>query len=457
MKTIMKILFLIFIPAVFISIFFIVHIFFYDPFIQFAPKNTFFYSYANLSSFNVLTKNFNNIINQREDIKEFIKSNINNDTLYKINNYYKHKIGLFLSKDNNNINIYIALEKNNIENKDINLDINEFKNLINKYFGYNIKLESKFIGNYLFITNNINSLENITKNRFVFYKDYLYLIYKNKELNKFLFKNIIDGYINTEILNNELGENKIDIFNKKYSLFSLKYNNKKIIFDINNLKNINSELNNIDINNLNKPNLIIDNININNLYDRSIVLFKNSTQLNKKVSFLEKYFNDENININNFKNIFDNNGKIFLTFKDDINVNNIKDFLIILNLNKFNNYYDQIRNFESVFLREYAKDNLILKEDEVSKEKILDYNNLNFEEIKIDNKLIDQKVKYLKLKNGNIYFSYIYDKGYFIISNSLEMLENLYYKNNNYNVIEVNNINSNIELESHENNLIIRL
>ena len=37
------------------------------------------------------------------------------------------------------------------------------------------------------------------------------------------------------------------------------------------------------------------------------------------------------------------------------------------------------------------------------------------------------------------------------------MLENLYYKNNNYNVIEVNNINSNIELESHENNLIIRL
>lgn len=464
MKKIFKILLLILIPTLLIGSFFIFHVFFYDPFIKFAPKNTFFYTYANLSKFNIFTKEFNNIISERDDIKKYIENNIDKNNLYKISNYYNHKIAFFLSNENDNINLYIVFKKNkNVKKDNINLEVNNFENIINKYFDSKnkIKLSGEFIGEYFFITNNLNSLNNIQKNSYIFYKEYLYLIFKNKEFDNFLSKDLMNGYININPIKKILDENNINIFNKDYSLFSINYINKKIELKINNIRNIKSEANNFYIYNLFKPNIIIDNFGINNFYKKIKTILEKEESVKNEISFFEKFLNYENINTEEFENIFNNESKIFLTFNHKTDLNNINNFLIITKLNNFLDYYNEIKNLEKIFLREAGKNNLIETEENILeeitiKEKSINTKNLKFEEMDIYNNGIKQNLKFLKLKDYAIYYSFINDGGYFVVSNSLNMINNLYYNEPNKDILEINNLESDIIFRNEKNNLIIK-
>lgn len=428
------------IPIILIACFFVFNIFFYDPFIKFAPKNTFFYSYINLNN--------KNLIKERIDIKNIIENNISKENLNIINKYYKNKFSIFISKDENKDNIYIVFNLKNNKNIEL-LNNNDFENIINKYLNINIKLNSGFIGDNLFITNNIDSLEKIKENEYDFYKDYLYLIYKNKEYKSLVLKSGISGYFNVESNKEILEKNNINIFNKDYSLFSLNYINKKIIFNINNIKNIKSDINLLNINNLNKPNIIVDNFNINNLYNKLIPIFKKDKDINNKILFAEKILEDENININDFQRLFNNKSKIFLTFNNEIRINNIKNYLIILDLKNFTNYFNEIKSFEKIFLREKAKSNTKTLQTKIStglllKEEIINYNDIKFENIVLENNGLKQSVDFYEFKDkSRIYFSRVNNKGYYIISNSPEMLSNLYYSEEDSDIFEINKVEQN--------------
>lgn len=463
MKKIFKILLVILIPIILISSFFILHIFFYDPFIKLAPKNTFFYSYINLSKTNIFTKEFNSIINDRKDIKNYIENNISENNLYKINNYYNNKIGIFLSNDSN-INVYIVFKKqsNNLLDKDINLDVNDFENIINKYLGQDnkIQLHGEFLDNYFFITNNLNSLQNINSEQYTFYKDYLYTIFKNKDFYNLISRNLISGYINIIPIQNLLDQNNINIFYKNYSLFSINYVNKKIEFKINNINNLRSDMNDLDIYNLFRPNIIIDNVNITNFYNSTYQYLINNEKTKNEVLFFNKFLNYENIDISSFKKLFNNVSKVFLVFDHKINLNNIKNFLIITKLDNINNYQDEISNLEKIFLREAGKNNLksVSKNESgfIIEEKVINSDNVKFDTMNIYNNGIKQNLKFLKLNNSTIYYSLIDGSNYFILSNSINMINNLYYNRPIGNIIEINNLESSILFSNIGNNLIIK-
>jgi len=463
MKKMFKIFLIILIPAILITLFFILHIFFYDPFIKLAPKNTFFYTYINLSKTNIFTKEFDSLISERKDIKNYIENNISKDNLYKVNNYYNNKAAIFLSNENNNINIFLVFKKQNnkLLNDNIKLEINDFENIVNKYLDSDnkIKLQGEFFGDYFFITNNLNSLKNAESEKYIFYKNYLYLIFKNKEFNNLLSKNLINGYINLEPIKNILENNNINIFNKNYSLFSVSYINKKVEIKINNVNNLKSEMNDFNIYNLFNPNIVVDNFNLNNFYNQASLVLNNNEDTKKEMMFFNKFLNYENINIDDFKKIFDNKSRIFLTFNHNLNLNNINNFLIITKLNNIEDYSNEINNLQNIFLREAGKNNLKSKTEKINNiilnEKVISTDNLSFNDTNIYNNNIKQDIKFLKLKNYTIYFSFIKEGNYFIISNSLKMINDLYYNEKNKYILEVNNLNNSILFENKNGNLIM--
>ena len=462
MKKIFKILLVILIPIILISSFFILHIFFYDPFIKLAPKNTFFYSYINLSKSNIFTKEFNNIMDDHKDIKNYIENSISKDNLYKINNYYNNKIAIFLSNDNN-INLYIVFKKqsNKLLNENIDLDVGDFQNIINKYLGQNnkIKLCSRFLGDYFFITNNLDSLKNIDSEKYLFYTDYLYTLFKNRDFYNLISRSLVSGYININPIKDILEQNDINIFYKNYSVFSINYTDKKIEFKINNVNNLKSDMNDFDIYNLFKPNIIVDNFNITNFYKKLYTILTGNEITKNEALFFNKFLNYEDINIADIKRLFDNSSKIFLVFDHNINLNNIKNFLIITKLDDLNNYKNEISSLENIFLRQAGKNNLQsvseIENGIILKEKVINTSNLKFEDMDIYNNNIRQHLQFLRFNNSAIYFSFIEEGEYFIISNSLNMINSLYYSQPNSNILEINDLEKTIFFRNAGNNLII--
>ena len=226
-----------------------------------------------------------------------------------------------------------------------------------------------------------------------FKKSKSYSNFKRRELSQ-TEKSLLDKYnkINNKDINN----------NEKKSKINLKLdfiNNKKIIKDINNIRNTNQDflkIKHIDINNIND--------NINNNYFNSIIINKKSRE------YYQNLYNNENIDINNInlnpKNILSKTKKILGLSVKNYSYNNI--------FNNTNTNYEKNLNLNSDIYNSNNTFDKLYTNNSINNHKINNYftkstKNYNFSSFyqkkivpkKIKNKIVYRAVNILKKKRNN--------------------------------------------------------
>ena len=226
-----------------------------------------------------------------------------------------------------------------------------------------------------------------------FKKSKSYSNFKRRELSK-TEKSLLDKYnkINNKDINN----------NEKKSKINLKLdfiNNKKIIKDINNIRNTNQDflkIKHIDINNIDD--------NINNNYFNSIIINKKSRE------YYQNLYNKENIDINNInlnpKNILSKTKKILGLSVKNYSYNNI--------FNNTNTNYEKNLNLNSDIYNSNNTFDILYTNNSINNHKINNYftkstKNYNFSSFyqkkivpkKIKNKIVYRAVNILKKKRNN--------------------------------------------------------
>ena len=226
-----------------------------------------------------------------------------------------------------------------------------------------------------------------------FKKSKSYSNFKRRELSQ-TEKSLLDKYnkINNKDINN----------NEKKSKINLKLdfiNNKKIIKDINNIRNTNQDflkIKHIDINNIND--------NINNNYFNSIIINKKSRE------YYQNLYNKENIDINNInlnpKNILSKTKKILGLSVKNYSYNNI--------FNNTNTNYEKNLNLNSDIYNSNNTFDKLYTNNSINNHKINNYftkstKNYNFSSFyqkkivpkKIKNKIVYRAVNILKKKRNN--------------------------------------------------------
>ena len=226
-----------------------------------------------------------------------------------------------------------------------------------------------------------------------FKKSKSYSNFKRRELSQ-TEKSLLDKYnkINNKDINN----------NEKKSKINLKLdfiNNKKIIKDINNIRNTNQDflkIKHIDINNIDD--------NINNNYFNSIIINKKSRE------YYQNLYNNENIDINNInlnpKNILSKTKKILGLSVKNYSYNNI--------FNNTKTNYEKNLNLNSDIYNSNNTFDILYTNNSINNHKINNYftkstKNYNFSSFyqkkivpkKIKNKIVYRAVNILKKKRNN--------------------------------------------------------
>ena len=358
---------------------------------------------------NIMEKNVENL---KIEIKNILKSNLNENNNNKLNieeKYVKEIKKLKIQNENlfNNIKYYNEkLKKNQMNlNNTIQSDINNFSIFINN----EIYLIIQWVDTYLSenydknfeVPSLFDSLEPKNKNYNLIQFNSLKQCLENsrKKINSILNKSEKDLFDKDNILKEtELKMDNLnkEIINLKQNIFNLNLENedlKKIIEELNNKKEENNKI-------------------INDL--------KNSIKINKKMNndFLKENYNIINDEINEIKKDFNlkayhdkflNCGKNY-----DENIDNINDLL--------NNNIEKIINFINEFKIDYIK----LKNE-----------NIKFITEKVNNtfnEYDEEKNKFLSLKNK-------YEEKINNIENEKKLLKNQIYNFENNCKIKFNNEN----------------
>ena len=457
LKTKIKLIVLIFAISALLS--FILFIVFYnDPFIKFAPKDTKIYSLININQ-KIKEENISKVFSLRNIS---INKILENKEFKKIKSDYIGKISFFITEDNN---YYIVLKQKLFKKNIYNIDTNNLSLEINKYTNLNINLKSYKFDRYIILTNS-NNVDNLISNKYIFFIDNYKKLILNREFYFILNQNILKIYADSYYLNNiikDLTNNQYyDYFVKDYSVMGIKLLDNTFNIYASNLNNSLYE-NNYSTNYLKDNYLIINNINISTFVSTFIEKYKNQDiKAGENLNYLFKNISEDGFDINSIKKIFSNNSSLFLNFKDSrISLNNIDSFLILTKLDNFNNYIDDINSLEKVFLTKSCLNSpkvkiVVLPDGTLAKEELLNCSNTKFKTKDISKNNISYTIKYIDYNNYKIYYSMINKDGTLLVSNNEEMISDVYSKFINYS-FALNNLNINILANIKQNNLNINI
>jgi hypothetical protein len=412
-------------------------------------------NYFNNNNNNINTKAFD-LINKNINENKHIEGNFNNNNKFNLDKDYKivlRFINTNTSKINNETNYNNNINENNETNKQKEKDSTK-------------KILQNFLKDLILITNNNNNNNYISNNNNI--------SLTKTEINKI---NTLKKIIKKSIFTNNIPiavQNKINLYNNKESLLiiylnkyniksnpNLDYNKiKKNLLEI--INGTNNKENNIEENqSLNKlfPNknfLITSNQNIFSLFN-----FLNSEKENISIRHLDyskyiKYNDDLSGNysifqikddndlfekIKNFnKNLIFNYKANFADFKEELNLENLKEFLLLSEKNKLNSYlenFDILTNENNNNNNEYFSIRNLNSQN--YKENILKLNKNNYKYILLINnecigcKKIESIIDDVINKQINNSFNSDLDSD----SDSDSYLS---YKNNNNNIKDIKNI-----------------
>ncbi len=454
-------IFIFIVITLFLMVCFWFFVFYNDPFIKLAPENTKIYSLINI----------NQKFKQQDVDKIFSLRNINvnkileNKEFKNIKKDYINKISFFVTNDNN---FYIILKKKFFIKNPYIINYKKISKDINNYLNLNIELESYNLDNFVILTNNKNP-KDLVKKKYIFFFNVYKKIILEKEFDFIINKNLIKTFVDSGYINNQIQiltkKSFYDYFTKDYSLLNLKIVNGNFDLSLSNLKNNNNYFsNNYSVDYLKDNHVIINDFNIFNLLNSFFNNYKDKNlNSSENLNYLLKNLTEDGFDNKTIERIFSNNCSLFINLKDsNINLNNISSFLFLIKLDNLNNYIDDIKRMENIFLKKFSLDNIkteniFLPDGTLAKEEFLDYENLKFKTEKSNNKNIEYDIKFLKNKDFELYYSLINKDGILLISNKKEMISSLNNKFTEYSFI-IKNLKINIlaKIKQNKLNIIIK-